>query len=86
MGGIGMNILLSVVTQVLHIVLVLLAAPLLTGLAGVLSHWLAGREGPPVAQPWRDLVRLFRKQIVPKAHPSSRASHRCCRLLLPSCA
>ncbi len=59
-----MSILLSLVTQVAHIVLMLLAAPLLAGLVGVLSDRLAGREGPPIVQPWRDLSRLFRKHTV----------------------
>ena len=56
-----MNTMVSVVAQILHMLLVLLAAPLLTGLIDVLSRFLAGRQGPTIQQPWRDLIRLFRK-------------------------
>lgn len=59
-----MSIVLSMFAQVLHLLLVLLAAPALAGLIGVLSRFLAGREGPPIQQPWRDLTRLFRKETV----------------------
>jgi formate hydrogenlyase subunit 4 len=59
-----MSIVLSIVAQLLHIGLVLLAAPLLAGALAVGPAMLAGRSPPPFAQPWRDLVRLFRKQAV----------------------
>ncbi len=59
-----MSVLLSAVAQLVHLLLVLLAAPALAGLIGVLSQFLAGRKGPPIQQPWRDLTRLFRKITV----------------------
>ena len=49
---------------------VLLAAPLLTGYVRMLKARLQRRRGPPVAQPWRDLARLARKEAV-VAHDAS---------------
>jgi formate hydrogenlyase subunit 4 len=56
--------LFALLAQLLHVGLVLAAAPLLPGLDARLRARLAGRAGPPVLQPWRDLVRLARKQPV----------------------
>jgi formate hydrogenlyase subunit 4 len=50
--------------------LVLLLAPLLTGFVRKLKARLLRREGPPVLQPYRDLIRLFRKEVV-LAHNAS---------------
>ena len=59
-----MNVLASLVTQVLHIILVCLAAPTLGAVVRALADRLTGREGPPVSQPWHELLMLFRKQPV----------------------
>ncbi len=48
----------------LHVALVLAAAPLVIGLLARAKARLAGRTGPPLVQPWRDLRRLARKTPV----------------------
>ena len=50
--------------QLLHIALMLAAAPLLVGAIRRLKARLLGRAGPPLTQPFRDLRRLMRKQPV----------------------
>ncbi len=55
---------LGLLAQVLHLVLMLAAAPLLVGLIRLVKARLLGRRGPPLIQPWRDLLRLARKQPV----------------------
>jgi formate hydrogenlyase subunit 4 len=59
-----MTFLLGLASLVVHLVLVLTLAPVLVGFI----HWakarLVGRVGPPVTQPWRDVLRLARKQPV----------------------
>jgi formate hydrogenlyase subunit 4 len=42
----------------------LLAPPLLLGVVGRVKARAAGRQGPPLLQPWRDLIRLTRKGAV----------------------
>ena len=44
--------------------LVLLLAPLLTGFVRKVKARLLRRRGPPVLQPYRDLLRLMRKEVV----------------------
>lgn len=56
--------------QVLHVVLVLTAAPLLTGTTRFAKARLQGRRGPSPVQPYRDLLRLLRKETV-LAHDAS---------------
>jgi formate hydrogenlyase subunit 4 len=56
--------------QLLHAALMLAAAPVLSGLVRRMKARLMGREGPPVLQPWRDLLRLARKRPV-VAHNAS---------------
>jgi formate hydrogenlyase subunit 4 len=43
---------------------VLLLAPLVTGLVRKVKARLLRRRGPPLLQPYRDLVRLLRKEVV----------------------
>jgi formate hydrogenlyase subunit 4 len=57
-----MNLLAGFIAQLLHAVLVAAAAPTLVGLCRWIEARLAGRAGPSVLQPWRDLLRLTRKQ------------------------
>jgi len=52
----------SVLALLLHAALMLAAAPLVVGLARRLKARLMGRQGPPVLQPVRDILRLCRKQ------------------------
>ena len=61
-GVIGFS--MGLVAQILHLALMLAAAPLLVGLIRWLKARLLGRIGPPILQPWRDLLRLARKQPV----------------------
>jgi len=44
--------------------LVLLFAPLLTGFVRKVKARLLRRQGPPLLQPYRDLIRLLRKEVV----------------------
>src|SRR4029078_13623900 len=50
--------------QGVQMLLVLLLAPLLTGFVRKVKARLLRRQGPPVLQPYRDLLRLFRKEVV----------------------
>ncbi len=59
-----MTALFAAVAQVLHLALMLACAPLLAGLIRKLKARMLGRIGPPLLQPWRDLLRLTRKQRV----------------------
>ena len=47
-----------------QMVLVLLLAPLFTGYVRKVKARLLRRQGPPLIQPYRDLVRLVRKEVV----------------------
>lgn len=53
------SVLLSGVAQLLHVALVLAAAPLLAGFVAWLEARMAGRAGPVLLQPWRDLRRAM---------------------------
>jgi len=50
--------------QLLQMALVIAVAPLLTGLVRATKARLMRRQGPPLIQPYRDLVRLARKEAV----------------------
>jgi len=50
--------------QVSQMLLVLLLAPLLTGLVRKVKARLLRRQGPPLLQPYRDLFRLARKEAI----------------------
>jgi formate hydrogenlyase subunit 4 len=47
-----------------QMMLVLLLAPLFTGYVRKIKARLLRRQGPPLLQPYRDLVRLVRKEVV----------------------
>ncbi len=47
-----------------QMLLVLLLSPLLTGFVRKVKARLLRRQGPPLLQPYRDLVRLMRKEVV----------------------
>jgi len=59
-----MAIARELAVQLAQLVLVLLLAPLLTGLVRRLKAHLVGRQGPPLLQPYRELARLLRKDVV----------------------
>jgi len=51
-------------TQLAQVVLVLALAPLLTGVTRKIRARLLRRRGPSVVQPYRDLSKLIRKEVV----------------------
>ena len=51
-------------SQGAQMLLVLLLAPLFTGFVRKVKARLLRRQGPPLIQPYRDLVRLMRKEVV----------------------
>ena len=59
-----MVLILDLITQGAQMVLVLLLAPLLLGYTRKLKARLLRRRGPSVFQPYRDLLRLTRKEVV----------------------
>ncbi len=54
----------GLVVQGMQMTVVLLLAPGLTGLVRLLKARLLRRRGPSVLQPYRDLARLLRKEVV----------------------
>ena len=59
-----MAVIFDLAVQGAQMLLVLLLAPLLTGLVRKVKARLLRRQGPPLIQPYRDLVRLMRKEVV----------------------
>jgi len=59
-----MALILDLVVQGAQMALVLLLAPLLTGIVRKLKARLLRRQGPPVLQPYRDIIRLLNKEVV----------------------
>jgi formate hydrogenlyase subunit 4 len=59
-----MAIVLDALVQLGQGILVLLLAPLLTGYVRKVKAHLLRRRGPPVIQPYRDLLKLLRKEVV----------------------
>ncbi|MCI0365713.1 MAG: NADH-quinone oxidoreductase subunit H [Phycisphaerales bacterium] len=51
-------------TPVIHIVVLLAMPPLLLGIIAKTKAFFAGRIGPPVLQPYWDLIKLFQKGLV----------------------
>jgi formate hydrogenlyase subunit 4 len=56
--------IVSVIHQIVQMVLVLALSPLLTGWVRLVKARLLGRRGPSLLQPYRDLARLLRKEVV----------------------
>src|SRR5256885_16595990 len=63
-GARHMAIALDLGVQFVQMLLVLAAAPLLTGYVRKAKAHLLPRQGPPLLQPYRDLIRLLRKDVV----------------------
>jgi len=59
-----MVLIRDLAVQAVQMMLVLLLAPLLTGLVRKVKARLIRRRGPPLIQPYRDLIRLMRKEAV----------------------
>ena len=49
---------------IIHLLLLLAMPPLLLGVINRIKAWFAGRTGPPLLQPYYDLIRLLRKEMV----------------------
>jgi formate hydrogenlyase subunit 4 len=65
-----MAVMLDLAIQAIQMALVLLLAPLLTGFMRKAKARLLRRQGPPLLQPYRDLIRLMRKDVVLAEHAS----------------
>ena len=59
-----MALILDILVQLAQLLLVLALAPLLTGYVRTLKALLQRRQGPPLIQPYRDLLKLIRKEAV----------------------
>ncbi|HET7210297.1 MAG TPA: NADH-quinone oxidoreductase subunit H, partial [Methyloceanibacter sp.] len=59
-----MALTLNLAVQAAQMLLVLALAPLLTGFVRKVKAQLLRRRGPPLLQPYRDLARLLRKEVV----------------------
>jgi formate hydrogenlyase subunit 4 len=59
-----MAVIGAIAVQGVQMLLVLLLAPLLTGFVRKVKARLLLRKGPPLLQPYRDLARLLRKDVV----------------------
>jgi len=59
-----MALIRNLALQGSEMLLVLLLAPLLTGFVRKVKARLLRRRGPPLLQPYRDLIRLMRKDVV----------------------
>ncbi len=63
-GARDMAVIRDLAVQGAQMLLVLLLAPLLTGFVRKVKARLLRRQGPPLLQPYRDLIRLMRKDVV----------------------
>jgi formate hydrogenlyase subunit 4 len=59
-----MVLIRDLIIQTAQMLLVLLLAPLFTGFVRKVKARLLRRQGPPLIQPYRDLARLLRKEVV----------------------
>jgi formate hydrogenlyase subunit 4 len=59
-----MAMIFNPAVQGAQMILVLLLSPLLTGVVRKVKARLLRRRGPPLIQPYRDLVRLMHKEVV----------------------
>jgi formate hydrogenlyase subunit 4 len=59
-----MAVITDLLVQGAQMLLVLLLAPLLTGFVRKAKARMLLRQGPPLIQPYRDLIRLMRKEVV----------------------
>jgi len=59
-----MAVMIDIASGVAQMLLMLALAPLVTGLVRKIKARLTRRRGPPIIQPYRNLLRLFRKEAV----------------------
>jgi formate hydrogenlyase subunit 4 len=59
-----MVVISDILVQAIQMVLVLALSPLLTGFVRKTKARMLRRQGPSVLQPYRDLMRLMRKEVV----------------------
>ena len=59
-----MAVILDILVQLGQLLVVLLLAPLLTGYVRKINARLLRRQGPDLIQPYRDLHKLLRKEVV----------------------
>ena len=59
-----MAVIREFIFQGAEMLVVLLLSPLLTGFVRKMKARLLQRQGPPLLQPYRDLIRLMRKDVV----------------------
>ena len=59
-----MAVIHDLIVQGAQMLVVLLLAPLLTGFVRKVKARLLRRRGPPLLQPYLDLLRLLRKEVV----------------------
>jgi formate hydrogenlyase subunit 4 len=65
-----MGMILAIAAALLQLLFVLALAPLLTGMVRAVKARLQRRQGPSLLQPYRDIVRLLRKETVVAANAS----------------
>jgi formate hydrogenlyase subunit 4 len=65
-----MAMIRDIAIQLAQLLLLLALAPLLTGYVRSLKAQMMRRRGPPILQPYRDLLKLIRKEVV-LAHNAS---------------
>src|SRR5581483_3179320 len=70
LGACDMAVIRDFAFQAVQMLLVLLLSPLLTGFVRKVKARLLRRQGPGLLQPYRDLLRLLRKEVV-LAHSAS---------------
>lgn len=59
-----MDVVIDAGLQIVQVVLVAALAPALTGWVRLVKSRLVGRRGPSIFQPYRDLARLLRQEVV----------------------
>ena len=59
-----MVVVSDILVQSIQMLLVLLLAPLLTGFVRKIKARLVRRQGASIFQPYRDLLRLLRKEVM----------------------
>ena len=59
-----MELISGLLVQLMQMMLVLCAAPLLTGFVRKVKARLLRRRGPSLVQPYRDILRLLKKEVV----------------------
>lgn len=60
----------SYIVEFLQVAILLFAAPLFTGWIKMVKCWFQGRTSPSIFQPYRDIVKLFHKEVVLAEHAS----------------